>query len=448
MRLLGPPAAIALLLLATTPVPAAADFQMERIATGLSRPVFLTAPPGDTERLFILEQHAGRIRILRRSDHTLLATPFLTVSGLSTGNEQGLLGLAFDPDYAINGFFYVYITDPDARILRFQVSSDPDVADAASETPVISFTEPQANHNAGWIAFGPDDLLYVATGDGGGADDNDAGHTSGTGNAQDTTDNLLGKILRIDPGGDDFPADPDLNYAIPADNPLVGVTGDDEIWVYGLRNPWRDSFDRATGDLYIGDVGQGSCEEIDVQPATSAGGENYGWRLREGTIATPTGGVGGARPAGAIDPIFDYPHSIATCSGPPAGFVGIAITGGYVYRGPISELAGRYFFADYGTAKLWSLVWDGSDPSLFDGTNYTDLTDHSGDARFAPDVGTIDSVSSFGEDVDGNLYVLDLDGDVFLLPEPGGVLPLAAGCLLLYGLARRRRARPAPVRAG
>ena len=421
----------------------AQGFSTVRVATGLNRPVFLTAPPGDRDRVFVVEEHTGEILIIDLTDGSINATPFLTVTGLSTGDEQGLLGLAFHPDYAVNGYFYVYFTDPSSNVVRYQVSGDPDVADASSETPVLSFSQPAANHNAGWIGFGPDGHLYIASGDGGGSDDNDAGHTPGTGNAQDITNNLLGKILRIDVDGDGFPADPNRNYAIPADNPFVGVTGDDEIWAYGLRNPWRMSFDRATGDLYIADVGQTRCEELDVQPSSSGGGENYGWRLREGVIATPTGNVGGPPPPGSIDPIFDYPHPNTAgsepCSDPGAGFEGRSITGGTVYRGPIPELQGRYFFADYVTADLWSLRFDGSDPSLFDGTNYTDLTDHSGDPRFIPDVGTIASVSSFGEDDAGNLYVLDLnDGEVFFIPEPSAVCLQLTGFAGLLALARIR----------
>jgi glucose/arabinose dehydrogenase len=429
----------------------AQGFAMERVATGLARPVFATSPPGDGNRVFLLEQHLGQIRILRLSDETVLANPFLTVPPVSTGEEQGLLGLAFHPDYATNGFFYVYYTDPDTKVVRYQVSSDPDVADAGSATPVLSFTQPQPNHNGGWIAFGPDDLFYIATGDGGGSDDTGAGHTAGTGNAQDITSNWLGKILRIDVDGDDFPADATRNYAIPADNPFVGVTGDDEIWAYGLRNPWRASFDRSTGDLYIGDVGQGACEEVDVQPAGSTGGANYGWRLREGTIENPNANVGGPKPPGAIDPIFDYPHPTRTCTVPGHGaaFVGRAVTGGTVYRGPIASLQGRYFFADYLTANLWSLVWDGSSPPAHDGTNFTDLVDHSTDPAFAPDAGTIDTIASFGEDDAGNLYILDLGGgDVFRLPEPGGAAMQLAGAtaVLLLSRWRRRHVRSPTVR--
>jgi glucose/arabinose dehydrogenase len=418
----------------------AQPFGIERVASGLALPVFLTAPPGDATRAFILEQHAGTIRILRLADDSLLTTPFLTVPGISTGYEQGVLGLAFHPDYAINGYFYVYLTDPDSHIVRYQVSPDPDVADASSATPVLSYTQPQSNHTAGWIGFGPDGYLYIASGDGGGSHDNDSGHTSGTGNAQDVTDNLLGKILRIDVDADDFPGDAQRNYAIPPDNPFLGTGGGDEIWAFGLRNPWRASFDAGTGDLYIADVGQSACEEIDVQPASSGGGENYGWRLREGTIATIGGGVGGASPPGAVDPIMDYSHGGAeACSDPGPGFTGRSITGGYVYRGPIAALDGRYFFADFFTAELWSLLWDGSDPSGFDGTNYSDLTDHTGDPAFTPDVGTIDSVASFGEDDEGNLYVLDHDGEVFRLPEPATPAALLVGIATILALPRRRR---------
>jgi glucose/arabinose dehydrogenase len=438
--------------------PASAQgFTTERIAAGLARPVYLTAPPGDGDRIFVVEQHTGTIRIIDLATRSENIQPFLTLAGVSTGNEQGLLGLAFHPQYDLNGFFYVYYTDPNTKVVRFQVSADPDLADPLSATPVLEISQPQANHNGGWIAFGPDGALYIASGDGGGANDSDSGHTASTGNAQDITDNLLGKILRIDVDGDDFPADLQRNYAIPSDNPFVGVTGDDEIWVYGLRNPWRASFDRDTGDLYIADVGQSYCEEVDVQPGSSSGGENYGWRLREGVIATPTGGVGGPPPPGSIDPIFDYPHPNTAgsepCSGPGAGFTGRSVTGGYVYRGPTSELAGRYFFADFVTGELWSLRYDGSDPNLFDGGNYTELTNHSGEIGFIPDVGTIGSVSSFGEDDAGNLYVLDLsDGEVFLIPEPSAGLLQLAGVTGVWVLARmrgrRRRRWPGPHAEG
>jgi glucose/arabinose dehydrogenase len=377
-----------------------------RIATGLSRPVYATHAPGDTERLFIVEQHVGRIRILDLSSGAINAQPFLDIDGLSTGNEQGLLGLAFDPDYDTNGYFYVNVTPTGSgtHIRRFQVSGDPDIADPLSQTEVLSFSQPQSNHNGGWMGFGPDGYLYISSGDGGGSDDNDAGHTLETGNAQDITDNLLGKMLRIDVGGDDFPGDAGRNYAIPADNPFVGVTGDDEIWSYGLRNPWRPSFDRQTGDLWIADVGQNTREEVDYQSAASAGGENYGWRLREGSIQTPAASSGGPAPPGAIEPIYEYEHGI----GPGEGY---SLTGGYVYRGPVGEIRGNYFFADYVSEQIWSMRYDGE--------TVTDFTDWT--TEFTPDAGEIDNISSFGEDAVGNLYILDLGGEVFRVtgPVPG-----------------------------
>jgi Glucose / Sorbosone dehydrogenase len=308
---------------------------------------------------------------------------------------------------------------------------------------VLSYSHPQDNHNGGFLGFGPDNFLYISSGDGGGQDDNGAGHTDGTGNAQDLTDNLLGKILRIDVNGDDFPLDPSRNYAIPVTNPFRNIEGDDEIWAYGLRNPWRISFDRQLGHLYVADVGQSSCEEIDVQPSGSAGGTNYGWRLREGLVPEPVSGIGGPKPPGAIDPIFNYPHPGVDC-GPDLGpaFAGYAVVGGYVYRGPDPSLQGRYFFADYITAHLWSFVWDGTAPPLANGTNFTGLTDHSTDPAWAPDVGTLNFVLSFGEDAAGRVYVMDIDGDVFRLPEPAGAMPLAVGCAGVVALARaRRRAR-------
>jgi glucose/arabinose dehydrogenase len=382
----------------------------ELVADGFERPVFVASPPGDTGRLFVIEQHSGRIRIIDPQTNVVRSTDFLHITGLATGDEQGLLGLAFDPDYDTNGYFYVNVTvsGGDTEIRRYTVSSNPDVADPASFL-LLRVDQPQANHNGGWLGFGPDGYLYISLGDGGASNDSGTGHTAGTGNAQDTTSNLLGKILRIDVHGDAFPADSTRNYAIPPSNPFVGVTGDDEIWAYGLRNPFRASFDRATGDLWIGDVGQGAREEIDFQPAGSDGGENYGWRLREGTIANPV--VGGPKPAGAIDPIYDYAHG-------DDAFEGFVVTGGYVYRGPVAELAGTYFFADFATERIWSLVHDGSAPSAFDGTNYDELADRTAELD-PPGPLAINSISSFGEDASGNLYIVDLGGEVFRIVGDG-----------------------------
>ncbi len=406
--------------------PASALVSTVRVASGLTRPVFATAPAGDYGRLFVVEQ-TGKIKILDLATGQIAATPFLEISDLALGQEQGLLGLAFHPDYATNGSFYVNRVDATGttRIERYQVSGNANVANPAA-TSLLSIAQPQANHNGGWLGFGPDGYLYVATGDGGGGDDVAAGHTPGIGNAQDLSDNLLGKILRLDV---DHPSQ-GLGYGIPVNNPFVGVDGDDEIWAHGLRNPWRPSFDRQTGDFWIADVGQLVKEEVNFQPAGSTGGENYGWRLREGTIATPTPlppgtPVGGEKPPGAIDPIHEYAHS----SQVPFR----SISGGYVYRGPVAELQGKYFFADFSSANnIWSLRFDGSDPSGFDGSNFVDFEDWT--QLLAPDVGTIGDISSFAEDADGNLYILDLGG-VFV-PSPGGgelyrVVPEPASAALL-----------------
>lgn len=387
---------------------AIAQTSTERVitSTALSRPVFATAPSGDHQRLFIAEQNSGQIKIFDRNSGAVLATPFLQITGLQTGGERGFLGLAFDPDYANNGFFYTYLSaaDPIANngidhhsvIRRYTVTGNPltsSVANAGSALDILSFNQPQSNHNGGWIGFGPNDgYLYIASGDGGNGNDSGPGHSS-NGNAQDITNNLLGKMLRIDVRGDDFPTDANRNYAIPTGNPFVDTTGDDEIWAYGLRNPYRSSFDRATGDLWIGDVGQGRREEIDFQAAGSSGGENYGWRLREGTIATP--GVGGSPPPGNVEPIYDYTRGSGE-------FQGTTVIGGYVYRGPVQHFQGHYFFADNGSNNIWKLDPDAIDPRA---------SVRRVNNQLLPDNGSISSIGSFGEDADGNLYLAEVFGD-------------------------------------
>lgn len=405
---------------------AQAEVKAVRIVSGLARPVFVTAPPGDADRIFIVEQKSGstgRVRIFKND--TLLPTPFLTVSGLTTANEQGLLGLAFHPDYANNRKFYVYYTTTgggpagQSVVEEYQASvADPDVADPATARTILHFDQPQDNHNAGWIGFGPNDgYLYIATGDGGGGGDDDAGHTAGIGNGQDITENWLGKILRIDVDGDDF-VEADRNYAVPADNPFADapdgspVTGDDEIWAYGLRNPYRCSFDRANGDLLIADVGQSAWEEVNYQPAGAPGGENYGWRLKEATHCfNPSSNCD---PGGLTEPIYEYGHNSNTnnafsCGNPPVLPLGCSITGGYVYRGVIPSLAGRYFFADYCSDRIVSFEIVGGAA--------VNCLDHT--VEFDPGGGLdLDSISSFGEDDAGELYICDLqDGEVFKIVE-------------------------------
>ncbi|MBK9121408.1 MAG: PQQ-dependent sugar dehydrogenase [Phycisphaerales bacterium] len=400
-------------LLATSIVHAATPLTTVRVATGLNRPIYVTAPPGDDNRLFIVEK-AGVIKILDLGSGVLLGTPFLNIDplvggGTTNNSEQGLLGLAFHPNYAGNGWFYVNYTNNAGStvVARYTVSANPNIADPGSATLLLTIAQPQANHNGGWLDFGPHDgYLYIATGDGGGSGDTDAGHTPGVGNSQDITNNLLGKMLRIDVDGDDFPADPNRNYAIPATNPFVGLTGDHEIWSFGLRNPWRPSFDRLTGDLYIADVGQASWEEVNFQPAESPGGENYGWRCREGAHNFNTSGDCSQTPF--TEPIHEYARG-----GNPFR---CAITGGYVYRGcAIPDLRGTYFFGDFCSRQVWSFRYAGAFiPVAQDRT-----------AELAPGGGlSIDSIVSFGEDARGELYIvkqgnLANTGEVYRI-TPGG----------------------------
>jgi glucose/arabinose dehydrogenase len=418
----------------------------ERVAAGLDDPLFVTSAPGDVDRVFIVEQR-GVILILdiATDPPVLLATAFLDIQARvqNAANEQGLLGLAFHPDFQANGFFYVNYTgnDDDTRVSRFEVpSGTPDEADETSEVVLLTIGQPQTNHNGGWLAFGPKDgFLYVATGDGGGAGDDDAGHTPGVGNGQDISANLLGKILRIDVDGDNGPGG---TYGIPPDNPFVGATGDDEIWAYGLRNPWRNAFDRLTGDLYIADVGQGAWEEIDFQLASSQGGENWGWRCREGAHDFNFSGACGA--ATLLDPILEYAHggSPFRCS----------ITGGEVYRGcAVPDLHGTYFYADYCSDQIWSLVVEGG---------VVTQTDERTAELDPPGALTIDDITSFGLDAEGEIYIVDRGGEVFKIVPDGPAAPcptavpassrggLVALALALLGTAllwfpRVRRARSA-----
>ncbi|MEX2382073.1 MAG: PQQ-dependent sugar dehydrogenase [Opitutales bacterium] len=369
------------LLLFHLPAPIASGYNEEAFGPltahvtvqGLARPVFLTVPPGDRERHFIVEQ-GGWILIYDTTSEELLDDPFLTVTDISTGGERGLLGLAFHPDYAGNGFFFINFTDSagDTVIRRYTVSSeDPDRADPESATTVFTFEQDFSNHNGGWIGFSPDDgYLYIASGDGGsGNDPNNRG--------QDTSQ-LLGKMLRINVDGDDFPEDDNRNYAIPQDNPFVNADGRDEIWAYGLRNPWRSSFDRETGDLWIADVGQSAREWIHFQPGGSEGGQNYGWRIREGTLVT------GMDPLveGIVDPIYEFPHP-----------EGRAIIGGYVYRGEdMPALRGTYFFGDYMEDWVRSFRYEGE---LISNEEVTDWTE-----ALTPSRPVLSNPVSFGEDAD------------------------------------------------
>ncbi len=370
------------------------QLQLVEVATGLDRPLIVTHSGDGSGRLFIGEQE-GRIRVVQGGQ--LLATPFLDLTALaSCCGEQGLLGLAFHPDYAGNGMLYVDYTDTSGTtvVARYQVSAgDPNLADPASALVLLTQSQPFANHNGGHLAFGPDGYLYVALGDGGSAGDPlDSGQDLGT---------LLGKILRLDVDRDDFPADPGRNYGIPPSNPFVGdPAARPEIWARGLRNPWRFSFDRLTGDLWVADVGQNQWEEVDLQPASSPGGENYGWRLMEGTHCydPPTGCNDGSLTL----PVLEYSHS-----------QGCSITGGFVYRGPsYPNLRGTYLFADYCTGAVSGAVADG-------GGGWT--------ASTLLQTGFL--VTTFGQDEAGELYLSDYQaatGRVLRLVDPSPVDPLFA----------------------
>jgi glucose/arabinose dehydrogenase len=408
---------VGILALVTSGSANAAITGLKRVATGLSAPIFVTHAPGDRTRLFIV-QRGGSIRILNLTTGALEATPFLTIPSVDQGGEGGLLGMAFHPDYATNGKFYVNVTIDNGglvfqgatspfstRIREYTVSANPNVANTAP-TEILSFIQPQDNHNAGWIGFSPNNgLLYIPTGDGGGGGDTGSGHTGGSGNAQDFSDNLLGKILRIDVDADDFPGDANRNYAIPVGNPYrdtvddmgmpVVVPGDDEIWAIGMRNPFRDSFDRLTGDLWLGDVGQGSREEIDRGPAGATGGDNFGWRLCEGNICP-------SPPANYRPPVYDYNRDADE-------FGGSVVTGGYVYRGPDPSLQGKYFFLDSrnSSATTDDNYW------RFDTADPVGSVENI-DSLLVPDVGTVQFPVSFGEDAVGNLYIAYLSsGNVF-----------------------------------
>ena len=375
-RVLGPLAAF---FLVAIPLPSLLQAQAlppldaVLVAGGFDMPLFITAPPGDTSRLFVVER-TGLIRIIDLKTRTVKPTPFLDLSGsIILGGEAGLLGLAFDPNYARNGRFYVNYVGPGGvwnqgitHVALFRVSSDPDVADPASERTVLAFDQPQKNHNGGWIGFSPrpgdKGNLYIASGDGGGmGDDKGPGHIEPGGNAQNTT-TLLGKMLRIHINNR-----PVGTYSIPSDNPFVGsATDKQEIWQYGLRNPYRDSFDRLTGTMFVADVGEDSREEINAQSALNpGGGENYGWRVREGSIQNPAY-PDDPPPPDAVDPAYDYPHTI-----------GQTVIGGYVYRGSkIKALRGTYVFADYlgpetgdFTGRIFTLDFDGTIAS-----NFQDIT--------------------------------------------------------------------------
>jgi len=382
-----------------------------RIATGFTVPLYVCAPPGDTSRIFVAEQH-GKIKIVDLASGTVLPTPFLDITfEVGQGQGPGILGMTFDPNYATNGYFYVSWTSSGdglygmgiSYVARYTVSpSDPNFSDPATEVRIISADQPDTDHDWDWIGFsnrpGDQGNLYICSGDGGGLEDNGPNHLKPDGNAQ-STQTLLGKILRIH-------IEDDGSYTIPLNNPFFGAPPPtkQEIWAFGLRNPFRASFDSTTGDLFIGDVGETLREELDVEPASlPAGGQNYGWRYREGLIQNPRFAMH-PPPPDAVDPNLDYAHDTT----------GICIVGGYVYRGRVvKDLKGLYVFGDcFGpstgdfTGRIFTASYRRGVVSGF-----TDITSQ----LFPTRIGgyTLTGVTSLGEDASGELYITSLGGDVF-----------------------------------
>jgi len=368
---------LALAFLAALCAPAAsAAVIWNKVYSGFSSPVEITNAHDGSQRIFVVQQ-SGKIRIIKGG--AVLATSFIDLGAtgldaIAAGGEQGLLGIAFHPQYATNGQFYVNYTrksDGATVIARFLASAgNADVADPSSGTILLTIAQPEANHNGGAVKFGPDGFLYIGMGDGGGG--NDQHGTIGNGQDKST---LLGKILRIDV--DNGGANP---YAIPPGNPYAsGVGGRREIFAIGVRNPWRMSFDRATGDFWFGDVGQGAVEEVDMLPAGTGAGTNFGWRIMEGLHCT---GLGGTCPdARLTQPILEYGHAL-----------GCSVTGGYRYRGTASPaLAGYYLYGDYCSGRIWGATKSGGGPWQTVELKSAGI-----------------NVSTFGEDQAGEIYVASL----------------------------------------
>ena len=343
---------------------------LETVVTGLDQPLYLTNT--GNKDLYVVEK-TGKVKILENAGSTPRATPFLDVSSkLAPGDERGLLSIAFHPQYATNGFVFAYYTATDGAVTisRFKANPTSKLVDPASEKVLLSIPHPEGNHNGGQLQFGPNDgFLYIGTGDGGGGGDPD-----GNGQNKQT---LLGKLLRIDVNS----SAPE-GYGIPNDNPFKIAGGAQAVWAFGLRNPWRFSFDRSTGDLWIGDVGQGTFEEINFTPKGSSAPRNYGWKITEGKSCYE---ANTCDKMGLELPVHDYGRDADDRS----------VTGGYVYRGTTSpKIVGKYIYADFVSGRIWSLTKSGA--------NFVN----------ALEVDTGDNISSFGEGADGELYVVALGGKV------------------------------------
>lgn len=393
----------------------------------LQYPVHAAAPAGDSERLFLLDLNNGVIKIYNRGSGVTEPTPFLTFSGHGNAGEQGAYAIAFAPDYATSGKFYVSLanTAGDLQVVEYTRSADPNIADPASARVVITVDHPDdgtAQHYGGWIGFGPDGYLYVSSGDSNGEPIN--------GNAQNK-DSRLGAILRINPNADAYPGDDLNNFTAPPDNPFVGVDGDDAVYAYGLRNPFRAAFDPVSGALLIGDVGEDMVEEINA----GAAGANYGWPGFEGSQSFMPGLLDGEP---VTSPIYEYLHGSGL-------FEGFSVVGGEFYQGPVDALDGQYFFGDLG-GKIWSFVFDEATNTISNLVAWDIMLD----------AGVMNTLVSFAKDGDGNLYVLDVFGEVWLLagaqltaiPLPASLPLFVAGIAGLAAARRRRSLRSAGAGGG
>jgi len=371
-----------------SPLASKAEIGVKLIGDGFKKTVWAESPKGVKNDLWVLEK-TGKIKILNTKTGDTSLFLDVTEQITSKSNEQGLLGLAFADDYLSSGRFYLYYTNPkgDTEICRYIAhGADKRESKASTKELLLTFKQDYRNHNGGWIGFGPDGYLYIGAGDGGAANDPKK-------RAQDLS-SYLGKLLRID-------VSPEKGYKVPKDNPFLGQSNvKPEIYAYGLRNPWRCSWDSETGDFYIADVGQNKWEEINFMSAGKGKGANYGWRAREGDIATPKKNVGGSKPKGAIDPIYVYPHDSS-----PKG--GLSVTGGYVYRGPIKSLQGKYFFADYVKPHIWSFEVKNGKMD-----NFQNWTDQLNSENIK-----ITAISSFGQDSVGNLLIISHSGKIYQLIE-------------------------------
>ena len=380
-----------------------------RVADALmGNPVFVLGSEDDTNRLFVVVRGGG-IGIIDLDTNEVITAPYLDIqNSISLSGEGGLLGMAVSPDFVTTGDFYVHATNTsgDTEIRRYtQSTTDPNFSDPASEELIITIPRTAVAHHGGWLGFGPDGFLYILLGD------QDQPATEENHVSQDLS-NLLGSVLRIDPFGDDFPQDDSRNYAIPTDNPFVGIEGADEIYAYGLRNPFSASFDSVTGNLYIGDVGEDNVEEVNLIPPGESG-QNFGWPFFEGTqatifdgdvVQTPT--LCGSIPCDEViftPPALQYFHGDGLLEGQ-------SIVGGFVYRGPAPELEGRYVFSDFVTGNFWSV-----DANEFvQGQTIDSSSFRVENDAFRPDVGQFESILGIGQDNNQNLYILDIDFNTFL----------------------------------